>query len=62
MSTSFPASPVVGQTYTVGNHTWTYTGTGWTLSGSAGIADGGILDGGTPSTTAQYYTYDGGSP
>lgn len=62
MSISFPSSPSVNQTYTVGNHTWTYNGSSWVLTGSAGIADGGVLDGGTPSTTTQYYSYDGGTP
>jgi len=62
MAIDFPNSPSVNQTYTVGSRTWTYTGTAWVLTGSVGIPDGGVLDGGQPSTTTQYYTYSGGTP
>lgn len=62
MAINFPDSPSVNQTFEVGNRVWTYNGTAWILTGGAGIPDGGVLDGGAPSTTAQYYTYDGGTP
>lgn len=62
MAIDFPNSPSVNDTYTVGSRTWTYTGTAWVLTGSVGLPDGGVLDGGQPSTTAQYYTYSGGTP
>lgn len=62
MAIDFPNSPSVNQTYTVGSRTWTYTGTAWVLTGSVGLPDGGVLDGGQVTTTTQYYTYDGGTP
>lgn len=62
MAINFPDSPTLNQTFTVGTKTWQYNGTAWILLSGAGIPDGGVLDGGTPGSTTQYYTYDGGNP
>ncbi len=39
MPLDFPSTPSVNDTYTLGNKTWTYNGTGWylTATGSTGI-------------------------
>ena len=47
MSLSFPPSPSVNQTYTVGTRTWTWTGVVWELTGATGLGAVGteqILD------------------
>ena len=38
MSLTFPASPSVGDTYTVGARTWTWSGTIWEITGSVAAA------------------------
>ena len=37
MSLSFPPSPSVNDTYTVGQRTWTWTGVVWELTGATGL-------------------------
>jgi len=43
MPVNFPDSPSVGQTFTAGSRTWTYTGTVWQVVpvSAAGNVDGG---------------------
>ena len=36
MAINFPNAPVTGDTYTVNNVTWTYTGTSWRAVSSGG--------------------------
>ena len=38
MSLTFPASPTVGDTYTVGARTWTWSGTIWEITGTVAAA------------------------
>jgi hypothetical protein len=38
MSLTFPASPSVGDTYTVGARTWTWSGTIWEITGTVAAA------------------------
>ena len=38
MSLAFPASPTVGDTYTVGARTWTWSGTIWEITGTVAAA------------------------
>ena len=38
MALDFPASPTVGQTYKVGDTTWTWNGTSWSVTGGQAIA------------------------
>ena len=38
MSLTFPASPTVGDTYTVGARTWTWSGTMWEITGTVAAA------------------------
>lgn len=53
MPISFPSSPSVGQTYTVGTRTWTWDGTIWSLQsavlGVASISTAEIIDGAVTS-------------
>lgn len=49
MAFSFPSSPSVNQTYTVGSRTWTWTGTFWEMTSglitTQQIADQGVTTG-----------------
>jgi hypothetical protein len=38
MSLTFPASPTIGDTYTVGSRTWTWSGTIWEITGTVAAA------------------------
>jgi len=38
MSLTFPASPTVGDTYTVGARTWSWSGTIWEMTGTVAVA------------------------
>jgi hypothetical protein len=38
MSLTFPASPTIGDTYTVGARTWTWSGTIWEITGIVAAA------------------------
>lgn len=51
---NFPDSPSVGQTFTVGSRTWTYTGTVWQV---VSFEFSGNLDGGKANSV-----YGGISP
>jgi hypothetical protein len=53
MAINFPSSPTVGQTYTVGNITWTWSGSAW--KGNATGAMGVVTQSTAPSNTAQLW-------
>lgn len=55
MPIDFPNSPTTGDTYTVGDKTWTWDGTSWNLVTQVSFV-GVNLDGGTPSSN-----YGGGT-
>ena len=44
MAIDFPNAPTVGDTYTVGNRTWTWSGTGWEVTVTAGATLNKIKD------------------
>lgn len=55
MAIDFPNSPAIGDTYTVGNKTWLWDGSTWTIASQMTFI-GVNIDGGTPSSN-----YGGGS-
>lgn len=50
MALDFPASPTVGQTYTVSGRTWTWDGTSWNSSGTF-VPPITVANGGTGATS-----------
>ena len=44
MAIDFPNAPTVGDTYTVGNRTWTWSGTGWEVTVTVGATLNKIKD------------------
>lgn len=62
MPIDFPNSPAAGNSYTVGNKTWIWDGTTWTIASQVTFI-GVNIDGGIPSSNYGGGTsIDGGFP